>query len=120
MHVVFRLVGGMHPPIRPLNPPLVPSRATNISNLFSLVLDSALNLDLIYIRSENDSTLLTCQPTTGSHAHRFTKVNSRTSSRVLVLNVGLLLTLQKFRSALRRYVSRSSPGGFILEDPHIV
>ena len=49
-----------------------------------------------------------------------TKVKSRTSSRVLVLNVGLLPTLQKFRSALPQYASRSSPRGFILEDPHIV
>ena len=53
-------------------------------------------------------------------AHRFTKINSRYSSRVLVLNVGLLPTLQKFRSALAQYASRSSPQRFILEDPHIV
>ena len=70
--------------------------------------------------SENDGTLLTCQPTTRFHAHRFTKVKSRTSSRVLVLNVGLLPTLQKFRSALAQYANRSSPRGFISEDPHIV
>ena len=67
-----------------------------------------LTWNLIYMLSGNDGTLLTCQPTTRSHAHRFTEVKSRTSSRVLVLNVGLLPTLQKFRSALSQYASRSS------------
>ena len=43
-----------------------------------------------------------------------------TSSPVLVLNVGLLPTLQKFRSAITQYASRFSPRGFISEDPHIV
>ena len=76
--------------------------------------------NLIYMRSENDGTLLTCQPTTRFHVHRFTKVKSRTSSRVLVLNVGLSPTLQKFRSALAQYANRSSPQGFISDDPHIV
>ena len=76
--------------------------------------------NLMYRWSENDGTSLTCQPTTRSHAHRFTKVKSRISSRDLVLNVGLLPTLQKFRSALTQYASRSSPRGFISEDPHVV
>ena len=70
--------------------------------------------------SENEGTMLTCQPTTRSHAHRFTEIKFRTSSRVLVLNVGLLPTLQKFRSALTQCASRSSPRGFISKDPHIV
>ena len=74
----------------------------------------------MWIWSENDSTLLTWQPTSRSLARRFTKVKSSTSSRVLVLNVGLLPTLQKFRSALTQYASRSSPRGCISEDPHIV
>ena len=79
-----------------------------------------LTWNLIYMWSEDDGTLLTCQPTTRSHAHRFTKVKSRNSSHVLVLNVGLLHTLQKFRSALTQYASKSSPRGFISEDSHIV
>ena len=62
--------------------------------------------------------LLLCQPSIRSQVHRFTKIKSRTSSSVLVLNVGLLLTLQKFRSALTQHASRSSPRGFISEDPH--
>ena len=41
-----------------------------------------LTRNLIYMWSENDGTSLTCQPTTQSHAHRFTKVKSRTSSCV--------------------------------------
>ena len=61
-----------------------------------------------------------CQPTTRSHAQRFTKVKSWTSSRLLVLNIGLLPTLEKFKSALAQYASRSSSRGFISEDPHIV
>ena len=64
--------------------------------------------------------LLTCQPTTRSHAHRFTKVQSGTFSCILVLNVGILPTLQKFRSALTQYAGRFSPRGLILEDPHMV
>ena len=79
-----------------------------------------LTWNLIYMWSENDSALLTCQPITWSHAHRFTKVRFRTSSRVLVLNIGLFPTLQKFRSALTQCASRSSPRGFISEDPHIM
>ena len=74
----------------------------------------------MYMWSENDSSLQTCQPTTRSYAHRFTKVKSKTSSRVLVLNVGLLPTLQKFRSALTKYASRSSPREFISDNSHIV
>ena len=79
-----------------------------------------LTWNLIYMWTENDGTLLTYYPTTRSHALRFTKVRSITSSHVLVLNVGLLPTLQKFRSALAQYANRSSPRGFISEDPHIV
>ena len=79
-----------------------------------------LTWNLIYMWSKNDGTLLTCQPTTRFHALRFTKVKSRISSRVLVLNVGLLPTLQKFKSALAQCAKRSSPRGFISEDPHIV
>ena len=68
----------------------------DISIHFSLFLDSGFNL--------NDGMLLTCQPTTWSHAHRFPKVvKSRTFSHVLVLNDSLLPTLQKFRSALTLY-----------------
>ena len=67
-----------------------------------------------------DSTLLTCQPTTRSHKHRFTKIKFRTSSHVLVLIVGLLPTLQKFRSALAQYASRSSLRGLISKDRHIM
>ena len=89
----------------------------NILACFRILL---LTWNLIYMWSKNDGTSLTCQPTTRFHAHRFTKVKSRTSSRVLVLNVDLLPTLQKFRSALAQYAGRSSPRGFILEDPHIV
>ena len=38
---------------------------------------------------------------------------------VLVLNVGLLPSLQKFRSALTQYASKSSSREFISEDPHV-
>ena len=66
-----------------------------------------LTWNLIYMWSENDGTLLICQSITRSHAYRFTKVKSRTSSRVLVLNVGLLPTLQKFKSCW--FITQADP-----------
>ena len=99
---------------------LVPAGTTNITKQFSMHLDSALTWNVIYMWSENDGTLLACQPTTWSRAHWFTKVKSGTFSRVLILNVGLLPKLQKFKCGLVQYASRSSPRGFILEDPHIM
>ena len=66
-----------------------------------------LTWNLMHMWSENDSTLPTCQPTTRSPAHWFTKVKFRTSSSILVMNVGLLQALQKFRSTLTQYASRS-------------
>ena len=89
----------------------------NILACFRILL---LTWNLKYMWSEDYGTLLTCQPNTRSHAHRFTKVKPRTSSRNLVLNVGLLPTLQKFRSAQTQYASRSCPREFISEDTHIV